>query len=1027
MVHLHMRSSYTLLKSTIRIEQSVQKAKELGFHALALTDKNVMHGVPSFVDTCRKAQIQPIIGLECDVMDEENQYSFILLAQNDTGYKQLIRLSSRINTLANPLTLEELISYSMDNFVILSFDHSSFDRFLIQEDELKMMEVLNKFKNSFKDFICGIAMNDSDLLKIKNQKLKQICLANQIDTVALSRIYMLNKHDEESYKVLCAIDQGIQVYDKTLNVTSHRYMRSREEMNALYDEQDLKMSEAIAMKCQVTFEFSKSHLPLYPNRFHVSSNQYLKNLCYKGLEKRLNSSQIPSAYLERLKYELSVISEMHYEDYFLIVYDFIRYAKTSKIYVGPGRGSAPGSLVAYCLGITHLDPLRYHLFFERFLNPERISMPDIDTDFPDNHRDEVIEYVTQKYGEKRVAHIVTFTTLAARAVLRDVGKALGISLYEIDMLCKSVPTLLNNQKVTLSMAYEKIPRFHQFIESKKEFQKLYAIALQLEGLPRHASTHAAGIVLSNQPIDEVCPLMKMDENHYSTQFTMEYLEEIGLIKMDFLAIRNLTIIDEIVQQIILHEQSDFDIMKIPLDDLKTFACLQEADTAGIFQLESEGMKNLCRKMKPKSYEEIAAMIALYRPGPMENISLYLNNRAHPQQIQYLHEDLKDILAETYGIILYQEQIMQIATQMAGFSLAKADTMRKAMSKKKYEELEALKEEFILGAIQKGYRQDLAHEVYELILKFANYGFNKSHSFAYGLVAYQMAYLKANYPNYFFTSLLNSVIGSETKTSEYIFEARKRGIQIINPHINISLENYDTVHDKVIFPLLGIKNVGINAAKAILKEREKGAFIDYFECIARLSMYRINKKTLESLILAGAFDCFKHSRASMIATLEDALRYADIVKIEDENQICIDFELVSKPAMIDVLDSRMSRADGEKNVLGFYLSDHPMSDLRKKMNFKGSTILETLSLQNRVTFLGTLTHIKQHRTKKGDLMAFTVVSDDTGQIDAVFMPQIYKQVASQLQKGKLVIIEGKKDKENSCLVNQIQFIDHKGTS
>ena len=1024
MVHLHMRSAYTLLQSTVRIEESVAKAKEMGMSALALTDKNVMHGVPSFVRACQKFHIKPIIGLECDAYDQENQFSFVLLAKNDNGYKNLLKLSTRLNTSKEKLSLEELKTFSQDNYVLLSFDHSSFDAWLIQEDELKMIETLTLFHQSFDDFVCGIAMNDSGLLRLRNQHLKQLCIANGIDTVALSRIYMLNQEDEESYKVLCAIQQGVTVQDKTLNVAGGRYMRTPSEMSALYEEDDCRRSERIAEACNVTFEFSKSHLPAFQNRFHVSSQEYLKSLCYKGLEKRLNTNHPPKNYVNRLKYELDVIAEMHYEDYFLIVYDFIRYAKSQKIYVGPGRGSAPGSLVAYCLGITQLDPLRYHLFFERFLNPERISLPDIDTDFPDNHRDDVIAYVREKYGHKRVAHIVTFGTLAARAVLRDVGKAIGLPLYDIDMICKSVPMMLNNRKVTLPMAYEMVPRFRQFIESKTEYQKLYRIALQLEGLPRHSSLHAAGIVLSNQSIEEVCPLMECDEGVYATQYTMENLEELGLIKMDFLAIRNLTIIDEIVQNIIAHEKADFDIMKIPLNDAKTFACLKEVDTAGIFQLESEGMKNLCRKMQPQSYEEIAAMIALFRPGPMENIPLYLENRRHPENIVYLHEDLREILAETYGVILYQEQIMQIATKMAGFSLAKADTLRYAMSKKKVKELESLKEEFIAGSIAKGYERELAVSVYELILKFANYGFNKSHSFAYGLVAYQMAYLKANYPNYFFTSLLNSVIGSESKTSEYIFEARKRGITIVNPNINVSCDVYVTVNDQVLFPLLGIRNVGSAAANAILKEREKGTFIDYFECVARLCMHRINRKTLESLIMAGAFDCFNESRASMLATLNDALRYADIVKIEDENQIFADFDLVSKPPMIAVKDTRMTRANDEKSVLGFYLSDHPMNDLRRHLQFKGGTLMENKGKQGLVTLLGTLTHIKQHRTKKGDLMAFAVLSDDTAQMDVVIMPQLYKQTAEHLIKGRNVIVHGKMDKETSCLANQIQFIDTK---
>ena len=595
--------------------------------------------------------------------------------------------------------------------------------------------------------------------------------------------------------------------------------------------------------------------------------------------------KIPSVYEQRLRYELDVIISMGYADYFLIVWDFIRFAKTQDIYIGPGRGSAAGSLVAYCLGITHADPIRYHLLFERFLNPERVSMPDIDTDFPDDRRDEVIAYVHDLYGEHHVSHIITFNTLAAKQVLRDVGKAMQVAPRQIDLLCKLVP---NRPKVTLQDAYQERVKFKQMINSGEQMRKLFAIALQLEGLPRHSSLHAAGIILSNEDISNVCPLIDVDEGMCATQFTMEYLEELGLIKMDFLGLRNLTIIDEIVHQINAKEKR-LDIMHIPLDDAKTYQLIRSVDTVGVFQLESEGMKNLIRKMKPTCFEDIVATVALFRPGPMENIPRYLECRTHPEKVDYLHPDLKSILENTYGVMIYQEQVMQIAQTMAGFSLGKADNLRKAISKKKGKELQSLREDFVEGAKQKGYEESLAIRVYELIMKFANYGFNRSHSVAYGMIAYQMAYLKANAPLYFFTALLNSVIGSETKTSEYVFEARKRHIEILLPSVNQSSNQYEIEGNALRFPLVGIKGIGNAVSNVLIEERQKrGNFKDFFDFVARMEGQKLGKKTMEMLIFAGALDEFKINRSSLLASLDDAIRYGDLVKIEDQDQILFDF-------------------------------------------------------------------------------------------------------------------------------------------
>lgn len=1021
-VHLHVRSCYTLLHSTLTIPKIVANAKKHGYRSVALTDKHVMHGAMAFYHACKKANIKPIFGLEVDVYEGEEVFGFILLAKDDAGYLDLMKLSTILNTGEDNkrLSAQDLKAYSYHCVVLTNGDQNSMENLIIREQYKELQEKIQLWDELFSTFYVSIARNDSGLLGKKNSGLKILCKEMGVKTVALSRIYFEDETDEESYKTLCAIAQGVSVDDKTLDYSPKRYFRSQEEMESLYDDDDLDASDDICDMCHVAMEFEKAILPKFVNRYGISSADFLRRLCQKGLEKRMQFQSIPEAYQKRLQYELDVIISMQYADYFLIVWDFIRFAKSKDIYIGPGRGSAAGSLVAYCLGITHADPIQYNLLFERFLNPERISMPDIDTDFPDNRRDEVIQYVQELYGNHRVSHIITFNTLAAKQVLRDVGRAMNINPRTIDSLCKSVPNVL---KVTLDYAYENQARFKMMINNSEQMQKLFAISKRLEGLPRHASLHAAGIILSNEAIESVCPLIDVDEGVCATQFTMEYLEELGLIKMDFLGLRNLTIIDEIVHHINEVSTKKIDIMHIPLDDKKTFELIQAVDTVGIFQLESEGMKNLIRKMQPNNFEDIVATIALFRPGPMENIPEYLERRAHPEKVDFIHPSLKPILINTYGIMIYQEQIMQVAQHMGGFSLGKADNLRKAISKKKGAELQKLEQDFIAGAITKGYDEKLARHVYDLIMKFANYGFNRSHSVAYGMIAYQLAYLKANAPLFFFTSLLNSVISSETKTSEYVFEAKKRHIKVLLPSINASDTQYVIEQNALRFPFLGIKGIGSAVSHQIVEERNrKGPFYDFFDFVARMSGNKIGKKIIETLIYAGALDDFKINRASMLASLPDALRYGDLVKIEDADQVLLDFDLVSKPAITMMKENASMRAEKEKEVIGFYLSTHPIEELRNSMHADLPSLISLRHHKGYVKFICVVERTKQHRTKLGDLMMFVVASDETSKFDLVCMPNIYQLHAEDLVKGNYLYVEGVIDKENSCLVKKITKIE-----
>ncbi|SJZ99628.1 DNA polymerase III subunit alpha [Anaerorhabdus furcosa] len=1017
MIHLHARSSYSLLNSTLTIQQLVKTSKMLNFSACALTDNNVMFGAYEFYKVCEEAKIKPIFGLEVTCELNEENVNFLLIAKNNNGYRNCILCSSYVSSSQNQLSFEQLKEYAVDNVVIVYGEGGVVESALVNENESECKKRIREMLEAFDDCVFALSLNDASYWKIKNQMLKKHVIECGGKTVALSKIYYETEEDAICYKIVSGIRLAKTLNDYSLPSIQGRYIRSKEEMEKLYDQDDLQETENIAKRCNFSFEEFHTSIPKFKTPNNIDGKNYLTQLCIAGLKKRLDN-HVSKIYADRLKYELDIIISMHFEDYFLIVYDFIRFAKKEGIYVGPGRGSAAGSLVAYCLGITHVDPIEHNLLFERFLNPERISMPDIDTDFPDDRRDEVIQYVYETYGKEHIAHIITFGTLAAKQVLRDVGRVLDIPLREIDMICKAVPFA---PKMTLKRAYDESSVLRQYIDADRRFTELFKYALKLEGLPRHASTHAAGIVMSSKALNEVIPTIQIEQDMVSTQYTMEHLESLGLIKMDFLGLRNLTIIDQVVEKIKL-EQPNFNILQIPLDNKPAYDLVSRVDTVGVFQLESNGMKSLVRKMEPTRFEDIVATIALFRPGPMENIPLYLEARKKPNEITYLHPNLEPILKDTYGIMIYQEQTMQVAQVMAGFSLGKADILRKAMSKKKVSDLKSLEEDFIQGCLRNGYNQKLAHELFDLILKFAGYGFNKAHSVAYGLIAYQMAYLKANYPYEFYCALLNSVIGSESKTAEYIDECRKKNIVILSPSVNYSTTTFDLVNHEIRFPLLAIKNVGGSAITEIIDERSKSEFTDFHDFIARIMTRKVNRKVIECLIDAGALDEFKINRKSMLASLDDAIRYADLVRIETDGQSRIDLGLVSKPVLYQIKEDPIEKSDREKAVLGFYLGSHPIIDIKKKHSILLEPLVKLKHTKGFVKGFCCILRMRQHRTKKGDLMAFVQGYDESGELDLVFMPNIYQKAQVMLQKGNYIYFEGKVDEKESCLVNKIQLLE-----
>lgn len=1001
---LFVRSVYSLLKSTLTVPAMVKKAAEDGFSSLALVDNNVLAGAMAFKKECAKYQLKPLYGLDFKASYQGEDYPVVLYARNDEGFKELIVFSNALMK-GEHLDLVEVAGKSANCFLALMADDCPFSK----EAALKTLTIsrIEQVRADLKHFMVAIADCDIAYNRGIRDFLKPLLKECGIRTFALNRTFYLQKEDVYEYEILRCIDNKTLIKDLAGVYETGRYFLSPDEYAALYDHDDLMMAELLASRCNVELAM-KTSLPRYPLKLNVSAQDYLRALCYEGLRRRLHGQE-DQRYRQRLNYELDVIIKMDFTDYFLIVYDFILFAKKNNILVGPGRGSAAGSLVAYCLGITEIDPIRYGLLFERFLNPERVSMPDIDTDFPDDRRDEVIAYVKSRYGEQRVAHIITYGTLKARQVLRDVGRVMNRPNFEMDALCKLVPATLD---MTLRKAYAEVPAFKHKIDSSKELTQLFKSACALEGNPRHISTHAAGIVMSQKPLSEVVPLVAIEKDLYSTQYTMEHLEQLGLIKMDFLGLRNLSIIAEVCR-----EAGGLDIRKIPMNDSKTLKLIADVDTLGIFQLESPGMMNLLGKLKPNCFEDIAVAIALFRPGPMENIPLYIQNRANPQAIVYLHKDLIPILKETYGVIIYQEQIMSISRLMAGFSYGKADILRRAMSKKKEQELLKMKGEFIEGCRQRGYDQQLAEKVYELILRFANYGFNKSHSIAYGMVAYQMAYLKANYPLFFYKSLLNGALASTSKTYEYFLECEGRGVKVLSPDLNRSADTYQIVGSAIIMPLSVVKEVGSSICKKIENERrERGVFKSYLDAVVRLVRIGVDKGAIASLICAGAFDGFAYSRYTMLQNLTSALMYAETHRNEGAL-----FDLDDEPLIREYRDDLQMLAYREKEALGFYFSYNPIRELRNRLD---SSLQPLISLKHSYGFqrgLGLIRTLRQHRTKRGDLMAFIEVSDDTGDLSLVVMPDLYKRYLGELKKGANILFSGNIEKEGSLLVKKLEVI------
>ena len=969
-IPIYNKSNYTLLSSLLKIDDIVSYAKKNNLPSISLTDSN-MFGTMEFIHKCQKQDIKPVIGLEVNLED----FTIVIYAKNYEGYKSLIKLSTIQSERV--VDIEDLKKYNKDVIVVLPFIYK--DKFNILGD-------------IYVDLYLGF--------NSKSEEKESLIITKNI--VFFRENLYLNKNDEEYLNYLYRIRDGKTITDE-VNYDTKNHELDTTDIN--YIDNNIK----ILNECNLTFPKTDILLPIYECS---DPKKYLLELSKKGLAKRLNN-EVTNEYKERLMYELNIINDMGFPNYFLVVYDFIKYAKKNKILVGPGRGSAAGSLVAYSLGITDIDPLKYDLLFERFLNPERKTMPDIDVDFPDNKRDEVIEYVKNKYGEKRVSGIIAFGTLAAKQVIRDVSRVLNIPTYKIDSLTKYINSY---SRESLEDIYKKNNYFKAKIDSDTLLQNMFNVAKRLEGFPRHITQHAAGIVMSKVDLDEVVPLTKSD-NLYLTSFDKDYLEELGLLKMDFLALKNLTIIDNIINDIktIYNEEVDFN--KIPLNDKETLKIFEEANTCGIFQFESTGMRNFLRRLKANSFDDIVAAIALYRPGAAVNIDSYIKRKHKEEKITYLDPSLEKITKSTYGFLIYQEQIMQLASYYAGYTLGEADILRRAMSKKKLELLKSEEDKFIKKSMENGHGMDEAKKLFALVLNFAGYGFNKSHSVVYSVVAYKMAYLKAHYKTVFFSNLLSNVIGSATKTSEYIMEAKANDIEVIKPTINDSSSKYIVKDNKIIYPISNIKGIGVVVSDEIENAKSNGPFTDIYDCFSRLYISGIGKKTLEDLIMADVFKEFEYNRATLIYNLDSLFNYAELTKD-------LDPDLVMKPEIEYQKDySNEVLLEKEKDLFGFYMSSHPTTFYKKDNPY--CILLNEIdnNFNKTVDVLILIEKIKVINTKKGDKMAFITGSDETGTKEFTIFPKVFESFQT-LSKGDLIKVRGHVEKrldEIQVIVEKIKYL------
>ena len=1005
---LQVTSGYSLLRSTIDLYRYVMTAKELGYQKLALTDEGVLHGAIEFYNLCRNQNIEPIIGCLFQYKQWRNAESFssmIVYAKDEIGYQSLIELSTQYQkSKLVSKDMEKIIKEASEHLQIVFPQENSEWALECSNGEVAFQRWLFEAEERyFPNIHLGIESNQ--ILPIPLEELEAWGQDFSMKLLPFVKTFYLKAEDDFSYRVLKAIGDGETLSTTQAEVSGQYYLQDEktltQQSSTILEGKLVRQLEEFVDSLKWKLSKHELLLPKFQTPEGKMSQEYLQEICQQSLK---DKELVKDEYESRLNYELSIIHQMGFDDYFLIVWDIMKYAHEAGIQTGPGRGSAAGSLVSYLLNITKVDPIEYQLLFERFLNPERYTMPDIDLDFPDNRREDILDYVRRKYGENHVAQIATFGTFGSKQALRDVCRVLGLTTVQAGEWSKAIPNQLG---INLKTAYEQSKNLQTLVSRSLKNQLIFETACRIEGLPRHLSTHAAGVVLYDKPLTDVIPLIYKDQQMPITQYTMKYVEQIGLLKMDFLGLTNLSILHDSIELTKSIYQHEIILNEIPLDDEKTLELFQMADTNGIFQFESDGIRRVLKKLRPTNLEDIAAVNALYRPGPMEQIDTFIKRKHGQEVVKYPHPILESILQSTYGVMVYQEQVMQVTSEMAGFTLGQADILRRAIGKKDGIVIEKEKAHFIEGAIGKGIDVASATEVYQYIERFANYGFNRSHAFAYSLLAYQLAYFKAHYPRAFYTAILRFVGDRSPKLQTYFIEAKQRGISIKNPSINTSVDDYTATIDGIFIGLNAIKGLRRDFIQEILKQRKQnGPFIDFMDFAFRIGKRYCKKEVLEALIDAGAFDELGKNRATLRATIDAVI---ESVKFHGSN-IALELNEEMYPKYFEEEDSNIiEKIEREIAVLGFPVSAFPTEPYEILYKEQKANRISTIYESKPVSVLGILKNIRKTRTKKGEPMAFGTIQDETGEIDFVVFSEVYPIVFPLLEENQLVLLKGKSRK------------------
>ena len=1060
-VHLHVHTEYSLLDGACRIDGIMDRVKEIGQTAVAITDHGVMYGCIDFYKAAKAAGVKPIIGCEVYVARrgmadrvhgiDNDPYHLVLLCENRTGYENLCLLVSEAfihGFYGKPRVDLELLQKHHEGLIALSACLAgAIPQYLMEEDYASAKEYALKMSDIFGEgnFYLELQDHGIDEQRPVNQGVQRLARELGLPLVVTNDAHYLRKEDAEMQDVLLCIQTGKTVDEpnRMKFQTQEFYLKSEEELRELFPNCDeaFENTVKIADRCNLEFTFHEYHLPSFPVPEGYSNEAYFRMLCEKGFAERYENP--PQAYRDRLEYEIGVISRMGYVNYYLIVWDFIRYAKEQGIPVGPGRGSGAASILSYCMHITEVDPMKYALIFERFLNPERVSMPDFDTDFCQERRGEVIEYVMRKYGSDHVAQIATFGTMAARGAIRDVGRALNFTYAETDVVAKLVPTTLH---ITLKEALEVSPKLKEMYDGDERVKKLIDTAMSLEGMPRNTSTHAAGVVITADPVSTYLPLSRNDDT-IVTQYTMTTIEELGLLKMDFLGLRNLTVIDDAEKEI-RKLVPNFDIAKVPDDDPETFTMLAEGKTQGVFQLESAGITGVCVNMKPTSIEDMTAIVALYRPGPMDSIPTFIANKLDHRKITYKTPLLEPILKVTYGCIVYQEQVIEIFRSLGGYTMGQADNIRRAISKKKMKVIEAERKVFvygdpaqnITGCIGHGVPENVAQSIYDEIVDFANYAFNKAHAVCYAVVSYQTAYLKCHYPRQYMAALMTSVLDSATKISGYIAECKELGIAVLPPDINHSDDHFTVEGDAIRFGLGAVKNVGRGLIRSMVRKcNEGGLFKSLEDFIERMGEGELNKRAVENFIKCGAMDSFGYHRSELLAVYDsmmDSIASSRKKNLDGPMGLFAMLEEEDAAAKIPIPKLKeLQKADllaMEKETTGIYISGHPMDDYRPYLrNTHVVHIGKLMDEESRyeddqiVSVAGIVQNVKMKTTRNNSMMAYVTIEDDTAVIEMLAFSNVLNQYGGYLRENSAVVITGRlslrDDKEPQIVINRARPI------